>query len=120
MILSQLWQAGLRAPGSKNVSWRGCVAMWSLWQCGLLEPLKFRFCSRFSLRGVHYYALGGDFKGAAAPCVAMLLDCSSQLHVSRPLATNESHCQRGNVTVARSLRRQNGQPKSSLDAPAEM
>ena len=87
---------------------------------GLLEPLKFRFYSRFSLRGVHYHALGGDFKGAAAPCVAMLLDCSSQLHVSRPLATNESHCQRGNVTVARSLRRQNGQPKSSLDAPAEM
>src|SRR5437588_866015 len=33
------------------------------WHSGLLEPLKFGFCSRFSLRGVHYYALGGDFKG---------------------------------------------------------
>ena len=37
--------------------------VWIRWQCGLLEPLEFRFCSRFSLRGVHYYALGGDFKG---------------------------------------------------------
>jgi len=63
MILSQLWQAELRAPGSKNVSCRGCVAMWPPGA----PRVQILFALFFTWRSL--LCIGRGFQGAAAPCV---------------------------------------------------